>query len=185
MTLFAPAFLLLTSLAAVALSFRAWGDEGNGPLLLSLICAFAAALLLIRAALRPRRARIVVDGSNVLHWRDGNPDLATVARVVEALKKQGLEPVVWFDANVGYKVGNRYLGPGPLSRALGLAERYVFVAPKGTPADPLLLHGASRLNARVVTNDRFRDGAGDYPRVNEPGFLMRGRVTAREVTLTQ
>ncbi|MCC6000172.1 MAG: hypothetical protein JJU19_04815 [Pararhodobacter sp.] len=126
---------------------------------------------------RPRGRRyIVLDGSNLLHWQDNQPHLATVRAVVDAVQAQGYRPVVWFDANAGYLIGDRWLGPPELSRALGLPARQVFVAPKGTPADPLLLEGARRLGARVVTNDRFRDWREHYPWLAEPGFLIRGRV---------
>ena len=38
----------------------------------------------------------------------------------------------------------------------------------------LILDAARHLDARVVTNDRYRDWAGDYPEVTKSGFLIRG-----------
>jgi hypothetical protein len=143
----------------------------------------AAAALSLFLNLRRKRRWIVVDGSNVLHWKDETPMLSTVANVVEVLQSQGFTPVIWFDANVGYKVSDRYMGPRPLSRAIGVPQRQVFVAPKGIPADPLLLEGAERLRARVVTNDRFRDWAETYPKVEDAGFLIAGRVQGGEIGL--
>jgi hypothetical protein len=73
-------------------------------------------------------------------------------------------------------LGDRYLGPVALARLLGLPIRHVFVAPKGTPADPLLLQRAERLRARVITNDRFRDWVDDHPQLQDPGFLIKGQM---------
>jgi hypothetical protein len=51
------------------------------------------------------------------------------------------------------------------------------VAPKGSPADPLLLGDAARLGTGVVSNDRYRDWAEAFPSVTQPGVLVRGRIT--------
>ena len=103
--------------------------------------------------------------------------------MVSSLTRQGLAPVVWFDANAGYLIAGRYMGPAPLGRALDLPPDQVYVAPKGTPADPLILRGARMLSARVVTNDRYRDWTGTHPEVTTPGFLIRGRVEGDGVRL--
>lgn len=125
---------------------------------------------------KPRRVErwILVDGSNVMHWKDEVAQLATVCDVVQALTARGFSPGVMFDANVGYKVGNRYQDDLELAQRMGLPEDRVLVVTKGTPADPYLLKCARDLGARVVTNDRFRDWAADHPQVREPGFLIRG-----------
>ena len=142
---------------------------------MSLLCAAAALFILLRGK-RAGQKWIVVDGSNVMHWYRETPDIQSVRHVLGALKSEGFVPVVWFDANAGYLIADRYLGPGHLARILDLPRRQVLVAPKGTPADPLLLHGAKELGARVVTNDRFRDWVDEYPQIREKGFLVRGRM---------
>lgn len=126
---------------------------------------------------------ILVDGSNVMHWQDNTPQLATVLRVVEDLKRQGFAPGVVFDANAGWKLFGRYLNETELARLLGLPRDQVLVAPKGTPADPYLLMTARDFKARIVTNDRYRDWAGDYPEVLETGFLIRGGLREGQVQL--
>ena len=170
-----PILLLLISLACAAVSVLVWGPIASGPLLMSLICAVAALLILLHAK-RAARNWIVIDGSNVLHWDRETPDIQSVRYVLGALKSEGFTPVVWFDANAGYLIADRYMGPEHLARILDLPRRQVFVAPKGTPADPLLLSRAVKLGARVVTNDRFRDWADDFPQISEKGFLVRGRM---------
>lgn len=117
---------------------------------------------------------LVVDGSNVMHWKDEVAQIATVREVVQALTARGYSPGVVFDANAGYKISGRYQDDAEIARQLGLTEDRVLVVPKGTQADPFLLSTARELGARVVTNDRFRDWTDAHPEVREPGHLMRG-----------
>lgn len=146
-----------------------------------------------RSAERKRAARaaggqearrwVVIDGSNVLYWQGESPSLNAVSAVLGEVRKAGLTPVVWFDANVGYKVGDSYMNPSELARRLGISRKQVRVAPKGSPADPLLLQEAAKLGTGVVTNDRYRDWVADFPDVTQPGVLVPGRVEDGAVTL--
>ncbi|MFM2356510.1 MAG: hypothetical protein RLZZ528_2246, partial [Pseudomonadota bacterium] len=83
---------------------------------------------------------------------------------------------VVFDANAGYKLGGGWQGDRAMARRLGLSVDRVQVVPKGTIADSFILMAARGLGARIVTADRYRDHAGDYPEVSEPGRLIRGGV---------
>ena len=143
-----------------------------GPMLL------ASLWLLLRAHLgsKPRVAPkwVVVDGSNVMHWQDGVPQIATVRAVVEKLKAEGYTPGVVFDANAGYKLVGKYKHDGALGKMLGLPADRVMVVPKGTPADPMILESARSLGARVVSNDRYRDWAETHPEVTTPGHVIAG-----------
>ena len=126
-----------------------------------------------RAAVE-RLRHIVVDGSNVMHWKDGTAQIATLREVVGRLIELGFTPGVMFDANAGYKIGDRYQDDGALGRMLGLPHDRVLVVAKGTPADPVLLSAAYDLRAQIVTNDRYRDWAADHPITSAPGNLVRG-----------
>jgi hypothetical protein len=178
-----PFILFVLSLAGAAASVWVNGPDFGFAFLICAISAVAAGLLILRGLVRVKARYIVVDGSNVMHWRNETPSMKTVQLVVGRLIEQGFVPVVWFDANVGYKIGDHYLGPYPLSRMLGVSVRQVFVAPKGTPADPLLLNAAKALSARVITNDRFRDWVDSHPQIKEAGFLVQGTVQGNAVTL--
>ena len=157
----------------------------------ALIAGALALVFLVLWARRPRpavrfkdEAWILLDGSNVMHWQDNTPQLAPLLQVVKDLKKRGFDPGVVFDANVGWKLYGRYLGDSDLSVMLQLPVNQVFVVPKGTQADPYILDTARKFNARIVTNDRYRDWAEAHPEVAEPGFLIRGGLRDGKVWLT-
>jgi hypothetical protein len=176
--------LLLLALTCAGLSLAFFGPVPSLPLVASAVVAVLAAVFWVLGwRRRPPVPWIVVDGSNVMYWEAETPSLDTVRHVLRAVEAEGLVPLVWFDANVGYLVGGRYLRPEKLAKKLGLRQGQVLVAPSGTPADPLLLDEATRLGARVVTNDRFRDWAAAHPIVREPGMLVRGRVRDGTPTL--
>lgn len=127
------------------------------------------------ASQQPPVRTVLVDGSNVMFWRDNTPRLDTVQAVVAALRAQGWQPEVWFDANAGHHLAGRYLRDYELARLLGLSSRQIIVVPKGTPADPALMASARGLAAPVVSNDRFRDWQADYADVLA-GAMIRGWV---------
>jgi hypothetical protein len=165
----------------------AWPAPGEGPsdlMLLAVICGAAALFLFFlprrrgpEPAILGRKGTrnwVVVDGSNVLHWRDGTPHIATLTEVLDALSAQGFAPGVIFDANVGYKISTRYMDDAELAKLLKLPADQVLVVHKGTPADEVILKSARDLGARVVSNDRYRDWVETHPEVAEPGFVIRG-----------
>ncbi len=148
----------------------------------------AGALLLVAQAFWRRRGQraqpyILLDGSNVMHWGNGQPSLVPVREVVSQLKKQGYRPGVVFDANAGYKLEGRYFNHRVLARRLGLSPDLVLVVNKGEPADPFILQAAQDYDARIVSNDRFRDWSEHFPQVTQPGYLVRGRVHQGAVRL--
>lgn len=133
----------------------------------------------------PDRGRpwIVVDGSNVMHWNDGKPALETLRLVLAELAARGFAPCVIFDANAGWKLHNRYLDDRSFALQLDLPEQRILVVPKGTQADRYILEAARNLGARIVTNDRFRDWAPQFPELRDPDLLIRGGAHAGRVWL--
>ncbi len=178
-----PAGLLFASLAALIAAFvvPGWADL----VILAAPCTLAAAYILSRQVLAQPRAHaarprtpppppVVIDGSNVMHWRDNVADIAVVRDVVLTLSSRGYAPGVAFDANAGYLISGRYMNERAFSEMLGLPVSRILVVGKGTPADPVILSAAQALSARIVTNDRYRDWAADHPEVATPGHLIRG-----------
>ncbi len=117
---------------------------------------------------------ILIDGSNVLHWKDNTPQIDPLRQVIVRVTALGYTPAVVFDANAGYLISGKYQHDKALGDLLGLPEDRVMVVQKGQPADPILLAAAREMGARIVTNDRYRDWAGSHPEVQKPGFLVRG-----------
>ena len=169
-----PFLLFVLSCAGVAAALLLPGVSDL--LLLAVPSVLASLFLLIRAIVRQELPPkwIVVDGSNVMHWKDGTPQIETLREVVQRLTELGFRPGVVFDANAGYKISGRYRHDWAMGKLLGLPEERIMVVPKGTPADPKILAAARGLGARIVTNDRYRDWAEAHPEVNEPGQLIRG-----------
>jgi hypothetical protein len=184
-----PSFLFLLSLAGVAVAFALPGMSDL--ILIAGPSCLASLWLLFRAARarpevapertvrRPARARkdpawIVIDGSNVMHWGGDSPCIEPVREVVTHLEGLGFTPGVIFDANAGHLLRGRYCHDHVMGKMVGLPPERVMVVDKGTPADPTILQEARDLNARVVTNDRYRDWAERFPDIRRPGFLVRG-----------
>lgn len=172
-----PVLLLFLSLAGVAVALVLPGHEDV--LLLAGPCAVAALLLVLRALVvrrgeAPARNHVLIDGSNVMHWRDNTPQIDTLREVIAHLRDHRRAPAVIFDANAGYLLAGRYQDDHVMAKALGLPEDRVLVVPKGTIADSYLLTVARDHDAPIVTNDRYRDWAGEYPEIAEPGRLIRG-----------
>lgn len=164
--------ILIISAAATAAAFAypALGDL----LLLALPCAVASAILLLQSLRQGRRDWFIIDGSNVMFWKTGTPDILGVRDVVNELRARGLHTCVVFDANAGYRLNGRYQHDKALSRQLGLPANRVTVVPKGTPADPYILKAARDHGGRIVSRDQFRDWAETHPEVGKPGHLVKG-----------
>lgn len=181
----APIVLLLASSIAMAgtLLVPEWSDF----LIVTGPCFLASVFLLIRAFIRRSKERksqwIIIDGSNVMHWREGTPQIETVKEAVGHLSVLGYTPGVMFDANAGYLLTGKYLHDGAFAKVLGLPKERVMVVPKGTPADPMILAAARDLGAKIVTNDRFRDWADQHPEVHQPGHLIRGGYSSGKIWL--
>lgn len=182
-----PLSLFLTSLASAGGSVALAGPILTLPLAVSLLAAIAAMILVatavLRRANRPRRSartstgarpHVVIDGSNVMHWNGETPCLSTLKDVVAHLRRGGCQAGIIFDANAGYKLCNRYMNDRELAKLLGVSRSRVLVVNKGEPADPTILSAARDLKAKIISNDRFRDWAQDFPEVATPGLLVRG-----------
>nr|WP_281422195.1 hypothetical protein [Aliiroseovarius lamellibrachiae] len=129
------------------------------------------------------RGRAIVDGSNIMHWRDGEPSFDPLHDVIHRLKALGFAPGVMFDANAGYLLAGRYLDDSSMAKRLKMREDAVVVVAKGSPADPVILTAARELGAIVISNDRYRDWAEAFPEVKTPGTLVRGGYRSGQLWL--
>lgn len=124
--------------------------------------------------------QVVIDGSNVLYWGGEEPDINTLKSVIDTVHRQGYEPIIWFDANVGYKISDRYLGPNELAHILRLTPRQIYVTEKGTQADPYILEMAAQLSTTVISKDQYRDFEATHPWIREPGRRLGGHMKAAD-----
>jgi hypothetical protein len=184
----APLLLFLLSLCGLAAALLVPGLSDL--VLLAGPAALGSLLLLVRAwassrraGRESRRAYIVVDGSNVMHWGGDGPRIETLNEVLRQLERLGYTPGVVFDANAGHLLEGRYRHDGAFARRLHLPCDRVMVVDRGTPADPVILEAARDMNARVVTNDRYRDWATRFPEVRRSGFLVQGGFRKKRLWL--
>jgi hypothetical protein len=184
-------FLILLAVVSlggvlIALTLPEWSDL----LLIAGPSALAAIILLLSTWLRSSEPTkkadikwVILDGSNIMYWKGGKPEIATVLEVTRYLSERGFTPVVIFDANAGYLISDRYLHDSGFGYLLNMSEDRVMVVPKGTPADPFILAIARDQGARVVSNDRFRDWVDDHPEIHKKGFLIRGGFRSGKLKL--
>ena len=69
-----------------------------------------------------RRQQVIIDGSNVMYWKDGEPRLDSVSEVLLKLSKMGFDPGVIFDANVGYLLTGKHKNDEGMSKRLAKSE---------------------------------------------------------------
>jgi hypothetical protein len=199
----APLLILIAALTGMVAGFVLPGAHDlwmlAGPATIASLWLLARAALGGKRAVRqppkrpPKKPRrwfwqakpkwVIVDGSNVMHWRDGIPDIQVVRDVVARLAALGYAPGVVFDANAGHKLLGRYRHDHAFAKLLGLPADRVMVVAKGTPADPAILAAARDLRASIVTNDRFRDWAETHPEIARPGHLIKGGYRDGQVWL--
>ena len=183
-----PFILFLMSLAGVIVAQTS--PVFSDLILIAAPCALASLTLLLHALFRRvarvKRAKqkwVIIDGSNVMHWKDGTPQIEAVRDVVKHLKAQGFSPGMVFDANAGHILAGKYLHHGAMGRLLGLPEDKVMVVHRGTQADGTILAAAKDIGAQIITNDRYRDWADMHPEVTEPGHLIKGGYRAGKLWL--
>lgn len=124
---------------------------------------------------------LLVDGSNVMFWDDNRPTTGALLKVIGKLRDAGNDPVLCFDANVGYKLANRPLDRAALARLLDVPPAQVLICPSRTDADAMILRLAALHGIPVVSNDRFRDYPDHGAKVSRlGGSIARGKVMLRQ-----
>jgi hypothetical protein len=122
--------------------------------------------------------RVLVDASNVAHATEGGEArLRNIQLVQEKLREEGLEPIVVADAALRHQIDDK----AAYERLID--DGRVHQAPAGTDADYFILSFAREMDARILTNDRYRDRAKDFPR--ERNRVIRFMIVGDEVVLEQ
>ena len=119
---------------------------------------------------------VLVDGSNVAHSTEGEKaQLANIVAMRAKMQEEGFDPVVVVDAALRHQIDD----PAGFERLV--ESGVVRQAPAGTDADNFLLSFARELDARIVSNDRFRDRLNAFP--DAADRLIRYMIVEREVVL--
>ncbi len=98
--------------------------------------------------------KVIVDASNVAHYgraKDGKPRLDNILKAAEALKKLGYDPVLIADASLRHEIDfkedfNQHLDKDQIKQV-----------PSGTTADHYILKIADDEDAKILSNDVFRE----------------------------
>jgi hypothetical protein len=106
--------------------------------------------------------KVLVDASNVAHATEGGEARLENIKIVQAkLLEDGFEPLVVADAALRHQIDNKQAYEAMIENG------QVHQAPAGTDADFFILSFARELNARILTNDRFRDRAAEFAEERE------------------
>ena len=125
---------------------------------------------------RDDEKRVLVDASNVAHATEGGEArLANIRLVQEKLREEGLDPVVVADAALRHQIDDRNRYEEMIENGL------VHQAPAGTDADYFILSFAREMGVPILTNDRFRDRAAEFP--DERDRIIRYMIVDGEVVL--
>jgi len=122
------------------------------------------------------REVVVIDGANVAYEErsaGGKPKLANLLKVRRELEERGFDPVVIVDASLKYDIDDQQQ-----IEAL-IRSQQIRQVPAGTDADFFIIQLADQLDARIVTNDRYKDYAERYPWIQErrvPYMIVKGEV---------
>lgn len=104
----------------------------------------------------------IVDGSNVAYSTEGDgPRLENIHLVCEKLREEGFKPIVVVDAALRHEIDERQ----EYERLVDNGE--IRQAPAGTDADYFILSFAEEMDARVVSNDRYRDQKDAFPHATD------------------
>jgi hypothetical protein len=120
--------------------------------------------------------RVLVDASNVAHATEGGEArLQNIHLVQDKLREEGFEPLIVADAALRHQIDNKSAYEKLID------DGKVHQAPAGTDADYFILSFARELEARILTNDRFRDRAEEFS--EERDRIIRYMIVSGEVVL--
>lgn len=121
--------------------------------------------------------KVVIDASNVAHANkkeDSKPLMSNILAAVKALEESGDEFVIIADASLRHEIDDKE------KYEKLLESDNVEEAPAGMDADYFILELASNENARILSNDKFRDYADEFTNINAirlPFVIENGRLS--------
>jgi len=98
--------------------------------------------------------KVIIDASNVAHYgkgREGIPSLDAILKSIGALKSLGYEPYAIADASLRHEIDKKE----EFNKLL--EEEKIVQVPSGTTADHFILKMAEEEDAKILSNDIFRE----------------------------
>jgi len=129
----------------------------------------------------------VFDGSNIYHLgHDNRLDAQPLGEIAHLLRSQGYRIISFFDANIFHTLGehgafqrDKRHSLAMLEPIFGLKEDEIYVVPSGVQADKYILECLKYMPISfAVTNDKYRDYAGQYPTVMKDNLWRKGVVVS-------
>ena len=121
---------------------------------------------------------VLVDAANVAHFTEGpTARLQNIQLVMDKLREEGFRPLIVADAALRHQIDDKK------TYEQLIEDGVVKQAPAGTDADYFILSFAREMNARILTNDRFRDRAAEFG--EERDRVIRYMIVDGAVVLEQ
>jgi hypothetical protein len=118
------------------------------------------------------RLQVIVDASNIAHSgkKEGKPRLENLMKAAKALEKLGYQPVLIADASLRHEIDNKE----DFKKLID--EEKVQQVPSGTTADHYILKLAEERDAKILSNDAFREYKDEFQDINSRRipYNMRG-----------
>ena len=121
--------------------------------------------------------KVVVDASNVAHYKkneNSKPQMANILAAVKALEESEDEFVIIADASLRHEIDDK----AQFEKLLESGN--VEEVPPGNDADHFILDIATREKAKILSNDKFRDYAAEFRNISSmriPFVIEKGRLT--------
>lgn len=126
-----------------------------------------------------KKRKVIVDGNNVAYSLSpqGKPKAQNLSLAYHSLTSAGYNPVFVISAALVHQIDN------PVALNAFMLSAKVDEAPRGTNDDIRIIQIAKKLDAEIVSNDRFLDWIDRYPWVTSK--LRRYRMTPSGLILAK
>jgi len=119
--------------------------------------------------------QVIVDASNVAHFgkKKGKPTLDNLFKSVQALEKLGYQPILIADASLRHEIDDKEAYKKLID------NNKVQQVPSGTTADHYILKLAEENDAKILSNDAFREYYDEFQDINSrriPYNIREGEI---------
>jgi len=127
--------------------------------------------------------KIVVDGSNVLHYpRSKSANVKNLQLLIRKLKAEGYEYRIFVDASARHRIDGE---ERPVFERM-VAQGIIQQVPVHTPADRLILEYATEHpEYKILSNDAFQDWESEFKVVRDPSRFMRFMIVGGDVIIVK